>query len=121
MSCFSNADSNDPPRPWERLGAVRRDCEPHRGFLLLVLAFTVLFCWFLSLLLIPALIGVILASLGWWMAVVDLGKMEKGLLAPDGKEETERALFMCLRGLLLNLLIVFLWATIGFVHLYVGS
>ena len=27
----------DDDRPWERPGAVRRDCEPHRGEMLLLL------------------------------------------------------------------------------------
>jgi hypothetical protein len=107
-------------QPWEQPGAVRRDCEPHRGHLLLTIGFAVLICWLLSLLLIPAVFGVILATLGWWMAVIDLGKMEKGLLHPDGKEATERACDMCRRGFMLNSLIVALWALFGYVQLTVG-
>jgi hypothetical protein len=106
--------------PWEQPGAVRRDCEPHRGHLLLTLAFAVFICWFLSLLLIPAVLGVILACLGCRLAAFDLGMMEKGLLDPNGKEKTERALFMCRKGLFLNLLIVLLWAMLGYISLCCG-
>jgi hypothetical protein len=31
-------DETDDPRPWERPGSVRRDCEPHRAPALLLLA-----------------------------------------------------------------------------------
>jgi hypothetical protein len=35
---MSAEDGDDDVRPWERPGAVRRDCEPHRGALLELMA-----------------------------------------------------------------------------------
>jgi hypothetical protein len=107
-------------RPWEQPGAVRRDCEPHRGSFLATLAFCSILCGFLGFLLIPAVAGVILAGLGSRMAAVDLGKIENGLLDPDGKEETEIARHQFRVGLILNLVFLFLYAGLGFLLLYVG-
>ena len=45
------------PRPWERPGGVRRDCEPHRGRLLHVLGVLSLVCGMLSGCLAPAILA----------------------------------------------------------------
>jgi hypothetical protein len=42
----TDPDAGD-PRPWERWGAARRDCAPHRGDVLLMLTWVAwaLFVW----------------------------------------------------------------------------
>ena len=104
-------------RPWEQPGCVRRDCEPHRGRLLLAVGNVSLFCGFftvaffftalvglavgnvsllcgaLSFALFPALVGLLCGITAWWMARRDLGRMGTGLMDPAGKGPTERALY----------------------------
>jgi hypothetical protein len=106
--CFSDEDSNYLPRPWERPGFVRRDCDPHRGPLLLTLAclsiaFGLLGCF----LLIPAIPGVILGMVGYAMAWADLDKMRAGLIDRNGRKEAQEAERLSAIGLWLNLITCF--------------
>ena len=62
------ATAND-DRPWERPGAVRRDCEPHRGRLLLVPATLGVACgWLSCCLVVPSILGVPLALAAFFIA-----------------------------------------------------
>jgi hypothetical protein len=89
--------------------------------LLVKLAFASIVCgFFLAAFLIPAIAGIILASLGCRMAAGDLEKMEQGLLDRLGKEDTEVALHQFRVGLMLNLLVLFFWAVFAHVLVYVG-
>jgi hypothetical protein len=79
-------------RPWEQPGAVRRDCEPHRGELLLRLSFVGVSCSLLaSCLWAPAFVAVGLGAAVLVMAARDLKKMRAGVMDPAGRAQTEEA------------------------------
>jgi hypothetical protein len=87
----SNADAGE-TRPWERPGAVRRDCEPGRGGWLLLLSGAALACSFSAICLaVPALVGLPLGVAVWSMAGHDLARMRAGLLDPAGRAAAEEA------------------------------
>jgi hypothetical protein len=84
--------------PWERPGAVRRDCEPHHGDLLFTLGSTaflaaLLSCMFglvgLGLLCFP--VALPLGLVVWAVARHDLARMHSGMMDPRGDEKTEDA------------------------------
>jgi len=90
----SDAESGDVP-PWQQPGGLRRDCEPHRGLLLVCLGWTSLACaWLTFVLWSPGLIGVPPGAVTWFMARRDLVRMEDGLMDPAGEDETERAKYL---------------------------
>lgn len=83
-------------KPWEERGAMRRDCEPHRGGLILALG-RVSLC-----LAIPGLLGVFFwafaaasllgSGLGFTVSLMardDLEQMERKTMDPDGRSSTE--------------------------------
>src|SRR5690348_3851263 len=82
----------DSPRPWEQPGAVRRDCEPHRGPLLSRLAVVSVLLGLASLCFVPVgLVAVPLAVGVWCTASGDLARMDAGLMDPEGRRLTEQA------------------------------
>lgn len=77
-------DGDEDERPWERPyreESVRRDCEPHRGTVILILGIC-------SLVLPIPLVGLILGVLAIVMGRTDLKKMEDGAMDPQGKGST---------------------------------
>jgi hypothetical protein len=75
-------------RPWDRpyRRPVRRDCEPHRGSLILVfgiLSLVVLACGGLGI------IGLPFAILAWVLGNQDLEKMRAGTMDPEGQGLTQ--------------------------------
>jgi hypothetical protein len=73
-------------RPWERPGAVRRDCEPHRGDLLFFLGRLSIGPSCLSMWLVPlAVIGLPLGLAVLWLSARDLRQMCAGHMDPAGK------------------------------------
>jgi hypothetical protein len=93
----------DDPRPWERPGAVRRDCAPHRGRLLRVLGGVSLVCGILApVLMLPGLIGLPLSVAVLVLSGRDLARMRRGLLDPSGRAETEKARGLAFGGLVLS-------------------
>lgn len=94
---------------WERYGAVRRDCEPHRGGLVLTLGVVGLVA---SLLHVFCLIGLPLSLTAWVMGQSDLAQMEAGNMDPQGESNTRAGkvcgiigtVFGCLWLLLIGLL-----------------
>jgi hypothetical protein len=93
----------DEDRPWERPGAVRRDCEPHRGPLLRVLGAVALVCGILAwMLAVPGVIGLPFAAAVLIMSSRDLSRMRRGLLDPAGRAETDKAGTLALEGLVLS-------------------
>src|SRR5438067_253704 len=101
----------DEARPWERPGQVRRDVEPDRGLLLLIVgwvgaslaglsfllqgvAILAANDWFLWASLFFSLAGLPVGLFAWGMACHDLGEMQTGALDPAGKKAAKRALFL---------------------------
>jgi hypothetical protein len=79
----------DVGRPWERPGAVRYDCESHRGGLLLALGDASLLLGALSLPLgFLAVAGLGLGAAAWALASRDLKRMDARLMDPDGRPAT---------------------------------
>jgi hypothetical protein len=96
----------DESRPWERPGALRRDCEPHRGGMLRGLATAGLILPLAGLLLAPLVGFVAGVSVGltvWVLAGRDLAKMDAGRMDPDGRRLTQSARRLGLAGVLVSL------------------
>src|SRR6266481_6497320 len=78
-------------RPWEEAGAVRRDCEPHRGNLLQILAVASASCgalaWLPPLIVFPIAVGIATRL----MATRDLKMMRAGTMDPAGIKIAECA------------------------------
>jgi hypothetical protein len=90
-------------RPWEQPGRVRRDCAPHRGALLLVLAtLSVVLGWLSWCLVVPSVVGLPLAVAAFVMSRHDLGRLRAGLVASDGWGQTSAAWHRSIDGLCLN-------------------
>jgi hypothetical protein len=95
--------------PWERPGAVRRDCEPDRGSLLWWLAKASLLLAVLSVYTcLPGFVGFPLGVATYLMARRDLAMMLAGTMDPQGetttlraKEDSILAVVLCLVSLLL--------------------
>jgi hypothetical protein len=73
---------------------VRRDCEPHRGHLLLWLGYAGAACGLLSCLFLPGILAVALGIAVEAMAKADLARMRQGQMDPAGKAQTERGRYL---------------------------
>jgi hypothetical protein len=90
--------------PWPPPGFVRRDCEPHRGRLLLALATVSLVCGVLAwCLVVPCYLGLPAGLAAYLMARDDMRRMRAGLMDHNGWGETEMAWSRSIDGLVLNI------------------
>jgi hypothetical protein len=97
-------------RPWEQPGCVRRDCEPHRGHVLALLARTVLLCGVASYcVIVPGVVSLPLGMTVLAMARRDLKKMRAGLMEPSGKRQTEVAAHECIGGIVVTIFGLAFW------------
>jgi hypothetical protein len=97
-------------RPWERPGAVRRDCAPHRGGLLLALGDASLPLGALSLVLrFLAVTGLCLGAAVWALASRDLRRMQARLMDPGGLSGTALGRVRARAGVALSLYAALLW------------
>lgn len=87
-----DGDDNEDDRPWERghPAMVRRDCDPHRGGLVLGLGIIglILSCFFFCYGL-PALAGVPISIAAMVMGRSDLKRMKLGEVDPMGQGQTQ--------------------------------
>jgi hypothetical protein len=85
-------------RPWEnrRKGRLRRDCEPHRASLILILGIFSL----VGLSLPPLGLGLGIAA--WLMGQGDLRQMRQRLMDPEGKASTRAGMTCGMIGTILN-------------------
>ena len=108
-------------RPWEQSGSVRRDCDPHRAAMLHLLS--VVGFWLCILLPctagISGVIGLALAVSVWRMARADMGRIERGLMDPDGWQGTKDALYLAVGAMAFAGLFVFIIGTVVCGRLYV--
>lgn len=97
-------------RPWAKPGAVRRDCEPHRGKLIVFagrLSITMgLTGCCMPLLLLPAW-GLLLFALV--VSRQDLPLIERGLMDRDGETMTRHGGRAALVGMLVSLISSGIW------------
>jgi hypothetical protein len=97
-------------RPWERPGAARRDCESHRGGLLLALGDASLLLGALSLglgfLAVPCLC---LGAAAWALASRDLRRMRARLMDPGGLSGTTLGRARARAGVALSIFAAVLW------------
>jgi predicted Zn finger-like uncharacterized protein len=80
------AGGDEDDRPWERPYGprVRRDCEPHRGNMILVFGIislaTLAFC---------GVIGLPFGIMAWVMGHKDMLKIDQGVMDPEGRGSTQ--------------------------------
>jgi predicted Zn finger-like uncharacterized protein len=110
-------DDDDAPRR----GPVRRDCEPHRGVLILILGIV-------SLVLVGVQAGICLplplitGLISWIMGGSDLRKMNAGQMDPEGRGMTLAGYICGIIGTALSTLILLLCAAyFAFVIVMVGA
>jgi hypothetical protein len=110
MRAMADADPKSLPRsegdarPWERRGAVRRDCAPHRANWLLPLGSVALAFGCLSACLgVPALIGLPLNVGILLVSCRDLARMRHGTMDPGGRADTIAAMRRAVVGTLFSL------------------
>ena len=118
-------DQQDIPRPteeerltpWQKVGALRRDCEPHRGRLLATLARWSILAGVASLTCIfPGLAGLPLGITAWKMAKRDLVLIRRGDMDNSGLDQTEKAMTAAREGTVLSLFGLVLWSVaMGFI------
>jgi hypothetical protein len=97
-------------RPWERPGAVRRDCAPHRGQLLRWLATLALLAGtFAGVCFVPIVLSLPLGLTVLVAAGYDLRRMRRGHTDPGGRGLTRDAFVCALVALLVPLLGWLLW------------
>jgi len=100
--CRYCGEALDDDRPeWERPGAVRRDCEPHRGGLVLVLGIIGLCLSFPHIL---AVMGLPLSLAAWIMGSSDLARMKAGEMDPQGQANTRGGRICGIIGTVISLL-----------------
>ncbi len=98
------------------MGMLRRDCEPHRGGLLLALAVVALVCGFASVVLaVPALVAVPLGIAVARRARRDLDEMFAGRRDPAGRRQTVLARTWAAAGAGLGFL--FFWVPLAVLYL----
>lgn len=91
-------------QPWEEPGAVRRDCESHRGALLQQLAKASAWLAVAApvFAFLPALVALHFGLVVVIMARSDLAKMELGRIDPTGETQTREASDLAMGGILLS-------------------
>jgi hypothetical protein len=87
VSTSSCPDLDEDTQPWERRGAVRKDCTPHRGRLLLSLSGLGALC---CLFLVQPL-GLSLCLAVWLCAGRDLARMRDGRMDRGGRQAVKDA------------------------------
>jgi hypothetical protein len=95
--------TDEEDRPWELPGGVRRDCAPHRGNWLMLLAVVSMVCTSLSFLFaVPGLVGFFFGLLTAALAERDLSRMATGSMDPQGKGQATNARRLALMAMSLS-------------------
>jgi hypothetical protein len=116
-----STEPNDPDdRPWERPGAVRYDCPPHRGDLLLFLGKGCLIFGIVSFLLPPVSC---FAIFGGWivgeLALKDLKRIWAGDMDPAGDVPLQKAKKFAELGIILGSIALGIWPAVIMVYVLV--
>jgi predicted Zn finger-like uncharacterized protein len=101
----------------------RRDWEPHRGNTIMTLGIISLVTGFANFALcIPWLIGLPMGIIAWWMATVDLGKINRSEMDPEGESSTRSGYICAIIGTIANSLIMLLCVGyIGFIGFMIAN
>jgi hypothetical protein len=111
---MSRRSDDDEEPPWQRRGAMRLDCEPHRGGLVRLLGTASLVLGVLALCGgVTGLVGLPMGVVAWKMAREDLAKMRAGLMDWHGEPKTRQGGDMAVFGVLLSLLFVGIYALLA--------
>jgi hypothetical protein len=114
--CGEDIDERD-DRDLERRFGVRRDCEPHRGTLVLVLGIVSIVTNTLGL---P--LGLPIGLPAWIMGHRDLKKMERGEMDPNGKGATQAGFICGIIGTIMGtLILLFCGAYIAFIAIMIPT
>jgi hypothetical protein len=100
--------SEEDVQPWEHPDAIRRDIEPHRGDLLLLIGTASLI---LSLLGATAPLALLLGGYAWKMGVADRQKIRTGELDPEGQRSAEMGQALGICGVIVSLIVCF-WVVV---------
>lgn len=99
-------EEEDEGRPWRDrpVNPVRRDCEPHRGRLIVVLGTVSVICGALALCTagVGSLPGLGCGIPAWLLGNADLDKMRKGVMDPDGIGNTKNGRDLGIAGTVLS-------------------
>lgn len=99
-------DDMEEDRPWEH-GGVRRDCEPHRGGLVLALGICSISSMPLSICYgAGSLFGLPLGIAAWVLGQSDLEKMRRNLMDPTGRDLTSAGRICGIVGTVLHVMAV---------------
>jgi hypothetical protein len=107
--------NDEDDRPWEQPGSpARRDCERHRGVLLVVLADASLALGITALLAaLPGLIALPMGGVIWLLSARDLQRMKAGLVDRDGQHFTRQAHVQGRAAVSLSLLGLAIWVGVS--------
>jgi uncharacterized CHY-type Zn-finger protein len=118
--CNVEFEPDETDRPWENMGEERRDSDPHRGGMILVMGIgsivvpIVFMCPIAGL--VATLVGLTIGILAWVMAVKDMRKMDKHEMDRSGRGLSQAGMICGIIGLALNGLATIgsAWITIEF-------
>jgi hypothetical protein len=112
---MSADQGGDDCRPWEQVGAVRRDCEPHRGGTLLPLGRASSLLGAFAFLLPPLIpCAFILGAIVGVAADRDLARMRRGEVDPTGRKVVRQAKRAAERGMIFAALALAAWIIVPF-------
>ena len=95
---FTDEDEDEDYPPRRR---ARRDCEPHRGGLVLTFGIIGVATFFMCPYISPLALGFAIAA--WWMGGRDLRKIKAGTMDPDGQGTTQAGWICGIVGTCINL------------------
>ncbi|GIW79889.1 MAG: hypothetical protein KatS3mg105_1696 [Gemmatales bacterium] len=99
-------EAADSRPPWEREGGFRRDCEPHRGPLILTLGILSIVIGFLGVCTmgIGGVVGAIIGIVGWILGQTDLKKIRHNRMDPLGHGSTHAGWVCAIIGTVISVL-----------------
>jgi hypothetical protein len=108
--CGAEFDPEDDEsyRPWEQEGVERRDSEPHRGTMLMIMGIgsIVLACFFFLCYVgvLTSIVGLVMGFAVVWMGRADMKKMDQHAMNNEGRSVTSGSVICGYVGLALNIL-----------------
>jgi predicted Zn finger-like uncharacterized protein len=106
LRSYRRDDDEDDEDDYGRRRPARRDCEPHRGGVVLTLGIisVALLALFFCFIFPPIGLGCGIAA--WWLGQVDMRKFRNGTMDPDGEGTTKAGWICGIIGTLLNAIVL---------------